>query len=232
MNETRRAVGLRPLERVHGGISEELALVATLPQLEYPRRWPRHAHVTGPMEFELPYPEIALPPGDGPLVLVASSTAQDPELRLMRAALEALGDEPVRVVATANRRQPDGPLAPAPANAVVVEWLSYSQVMPHAALVVCHGGHGTVARALGAGVPVLCCPAAGDMAENAARAAWAGVGLMLPWRLLGPNSLRWAARGILGDDGFSRRAAKIAAWARDHDGGERGAHLVESLVEP
>jgi MGT family glycosyltransferase len=230
MNETRRAVGLKPLERVHGGISDELALVATLPQLEYPRRWPRHVHVTGPMEFELPYPEIALPPGEEPLVLVGSSTAQDPELRLLRAALEALAGEPVRVVATANRREPGGSLPEAPANAVVVEWLSYSQVMPQAALVVCHGGHGTVARALGAGVPLLCCPAAGDMAENAARAAWAGVGLMLPWRLLGPNSLRWAARRILGDDGFSRRSAELGAWATDHDGAKRGAQLMEGMA--
>ncbi len=52
------------------------------------------------------------------------------------------------MVATANRRQPGGALPEAPANAVVVNWLSYSQVMPKAALVVCHGGHGTVARAL------------------------------------------------------------------------------------
>ena len=43
--------------------------------------------------------------------------------------------------------------------------------MPQADLVICHGGHGTVARALAAGVPVLCCPAVGDMAENGARVA-------------------------------------------------------------
>ena len=77
--------------------------MATFPQLEYPRRWPAHVHVTGPMVFELPYPDVELPEGDGPLVLVAPSTAQDPECRLVRAALEALADEPVRVLATTNR---------------------------------------------------------------------------------------------------------------------------------
>ena len=40
-----------------GGSARELALVATFPQLEYPRRWPAHVQVTGPMEFELPYPD-------------------------------------------------------------------------------------------------------------------------------------------------------------------------------
>ena len=149
--------------------------------------------MTGPMQFEIPYPDIELPDGDQPLVLVAPSTAQDPDLRLVRVALDALADEPVRVVATTNRV--DSPTLPAaPANAVVVDWLSYSQVMPEASLVICHGGHGTVARALAAGVPLLCCPHVGDMAENSARVAWAGVGLMLPWRLLAVRSLRLAVR--------------------------------------
>ncbi len=228
MNETRAAMGLPPVEGFHGGISRELAMVATFPQLEYPRRWPADVHVTGPMQFELPYPDIGLPEGDEPLVLVAPSTAQDPELRLVRTALEALAEEPVRVVATTNRLDP-APVPAAPGNAVVVDWLSYSQVMPQASLVICHGGHGTVARALAAGVPVLCCPHVGDMAENAARVAWAGAGLMLPWRLLGTGALRVAARRILHDRAFARRAAELAAWSRGNDGAERAAQLVEYL---
>ena len=165
-NESRAVVGLAPTERLHGGISEQLALVATFPQLEYPRRWPDHVHVTGPMASRWRIPMSSCREGDGPLVLVAPSTAQDPECRLVRVALEGLADEPVRVLATTNRHAPEEPLPPAPANAVVVEWLSYSQAMAAADLVICHGGHGTVARALGAGAPVLCCPAVGDMAEN------------------------------------------------------------------
>jgi UDP:flavonoid glycosyltransferase YjiC (YdhE family) len=230
MNETRAAVGLPPVEAFHGGISRELAMVATFPQLEYPRRWPAGVHVTGPMEFEVPYPDVGLPDGDEPLVLVAPSTAQDPELRLVRVALEALAEEPVRVVATTNRLGLAS-LPAAPANAVVVDWLSYSQVMPQASLVICHGGHGTVARALAAGVPVLCCPHVGDMAENSARVAWASVGLMLPWRLLGSGPLRWATRRILGDQSFGERAAEVAAWPQTNDGSEHGARLVEELGE-
>jgi UDP:flavonoid glycosyltransferase YjiC (YdhE family) len=188
-----------------------------------------HVHVTGPMEFELPYEDVELPPGDAPLVLVAPSTAQDPECRLVRVALEALADEPVRVLATLNGMRPERPLPEAP-NAAVVDWVGYSQVMPAADLVVTHGGHGTVARALGAGTPVLCCPAVGDMAENGARVQWAGAGLMLPWRLTRPTALRVAVRRLLGDASFAARAAEIAAWAREHDGAERGAGLLEELA--
>jgi len=230
LNESRAAVGLPPLGRFHGGISEELAMVATYPQLEYPRRWPAAVEVTGPMEFELPYEEVELPEGEGPLVVVAPSTAQDPECRLVRAALEGLADEPVRVLATTNRHRPETPPPAAPANARVVDWAGYSQVMPAADVVVCHGGHGTVARALGAGAPVLACPAVGDMAENGARVAWAGAGLMVPWRLARPGAVRAAVRRILADRGFEARAGEIAAWGRANDGAARGAKLVEGLA--
>jgi UDP:flavonoid glycosyltransferase YjiC (YdhE family) len=147
----------------------------------------------------------------------------------LRASLEALAEEPLRVVATTNRLR-SGALPDAPPNAVVVDWLSYSQVMPQAALVVCHGGHGTVARALGTGAPVLCCPAVGDMAENSARVAWAGAGLMLPRRLTGAAPLRWAVRRIIGDSRFTVRAREIATWRRQNDGAARGAGLVELLA--
>jgi MGT family glycosyltransferase len=229
LNLQRRRLGLAAIERFHGGISPDLALVATYPQLEYPRRWPAGVELTGPMTFELPHPAIELPAGDRPLVLVAPSTAHDPESRLVRAALEALAEEPVRVVATTNRVAPQRPIE-VPANAVLVDWLSYSQLMPPASLVVCHGGHGTVARALGAGTPVLVSPIAGDMSETAMRVAWAGAGLSVPWRLCRPAPLRWASRRLLDEASFTAKAAEIAAWGRDHDGAARGAELVERFA--
>jgi len=229
LNRQRARLGLPPLERFHGGISPDLALVATFPQLEYPRRWPAGVEVTGPMAFELPHPEIALPPGEEPLVLVAPSTAHDSGNRLVRTALEALAEEPVRVVATTNRVVPQRPID-VPANAILVDWLSYSQLMPAASLVISHGGHGTVARALGAGTPVLICPIVGDMSETAMRVAWAGVGLSLPWRLCRPAPLRWTAGRLLQDRSFAERAGELAVWNREHDGAERGAVLVERLA--
>ena len=229
LNAQREIAGLPPTDRFHGGISPDLAMVATFPQLEYPRRWPAGVHVTGPMPFELPYPDIELPPGDDPLVLVAPSTSQDPRNRLVRAALKALAGEPVRVVASTNRVEPDRPIQ-VPSNAVLVEWVSYSQVMPQASLVICHGGHGTVARALAEGVPVLTSPAAGDMNETAARITWAGVGLSVRWSLTGPRAIRWAVSELLGDPSYRKRAQSIAEWAGSSDGSAAGAALVEALA--
>jgi UDP:flavonoid glycosyltransferase YjiC (YdhE family) len=229
LNAQRERLGLAPLERFHGGISPDLALVATYPQLEYPRQWPPGVQVTGPMAFEQPFGEIELPPGEDPLVLVAPSTAHDSENHLVRTALAALAREPVRVVATTNRVRPQRPIE-TPANALLVDWLSYSQLMPAAALVVSHGGHGTVARALGAGTPVLISPITGDMGETAMRLDWCGAGLSLPWRLCRSGPLRWAVRRMLDEPGFAARAGEIAAWGRENDGAAHGAELVEELA--
>lgn len=229
LNLQRERLGLAPLEHFHGGISPALALVATYPQLEYPRSWPPGVEVTGPMPFEQPYPEIELPPGEDPLILVAPSTAHDSGNHLVRTALRALAREPVRVVATTNRVHPQAPIE-VPLNAVLVEWLSYSQLMPAAAMVVSHGGHGTIARALAAGTPVLVSPITGDMSETAMRLDWYGAGLSLPWRLCHPGPLRWAVRRMLGEPAFTARAEEIAAWGREHDGAARGAELVEELA--
>ena len=229
LNQQRERLGLPPLQRFHGGISPDLALVSTYPQLEYPRRWPAGVEVTGPMTYEMPHPEIELPPGEEPLVLVAPSTAHDSGNQLVRTALAALAAEPVRVVATTNHVAPQRPIE-VPANAVLVDWLSYSQLMPAASLVVSHGGHGTVARALGAGTPLLISPIVGDMSETAMRVAWAGAGLSLPWRLCKPAPLRWAVRRLLEEPSFAARAGEIAAWGREHDGAARGAELVEGLA--
>ena len=229
LNIQRGRLGLPPIDRFHGGISPDLALVATYPQLEYPRHWPAGVEITGPMSFEVPHPEIELPPGEDPLVLVAPSTAHDSDNHLVRTALAALADEPVRVVATTNRVAPQRPIE-APANAKLVEWLSYSQLMPAAAAIVSHGGHGTVARALGAGTPVLVCPIIGDMSETAMRVDWAGAGLSLPWRLCRPAPLRWALRRLLHEPSFTIKAEEIARWGRENDGAARGAELVEELA--
>ena len=229
LNAQRKVAGLPATDRFHGGMSPVLAMVATYPQLEYPRDWPDRVHVTGPMPFEIPHKDISLPPGDDPLVLVAPSTSQDPDNRLVRSALAAMADEAVRVVATTNRVVPSRPIE-VPPNAVLADWLSYSQVMPRASLVICHGGHGTVARALSDGVPVLTCPAAGDMNETAARITWAGVGLSIRWSLTGPHSLRWAVAEILADPSFREKAEAIARWSAGHDGAARGSELIECLA--
>jgi UDP:flavonoid glycosyltransferase YjiC (YdhE family) len=179
--------------------------------------------------WEPPARDAELPPGDDPLVLVAPSTAQDSEHRLLRAALRGLADAPVRVLATWNRRLPPRPL-PVPANARLVDWVSYSRTMPRCDVVVCHAGHGTLVRALASGCAVVACPAVGDMNENAARLDWAGAGVRLPRRFSTPRTLRLAVERSLVEPSIRARAAELADWSRARDAGATAARLVERLA--
>lgn len=230
LNGARARLGLPPIDEVHGGLSRQLTMIATFPQLEYPRgSWKPWQRVVGPLMWEQPYEEVELPPGDAPLILVAPSTSQDPEQRMLKAALEGLADQPVRVLATYNRRLPPQPID-VPPNARLVEWVSYSKTMPKCAVVVCHAGHGTVARALSCGVPVVGAPAAGDMGENAARIAWAGVGVPLPRRLVTARGVRLAVQRVLADPLYTERAHALGEWSRRHGTGTVAAETLEAFV--
>jgi UDP:flavonoid glycosyltransferase YjiC (YdhE family) len=223
-NECRARLGLGPLPWLHTGLSRSLTLVATLPQLEYPRDWPPWLRVVGPLMWEPPGERVAPQPGRGPVVLVAPSTAQDPSHRLLRAALAGLASEPVRVIASLNGRQA---VVDVPDNAVLVPWLSYSQTMPLCDLVVAHGGHGTLVRALACRCPLVLSPAGGDMAENAARVDWAGLGVRLPRRFCTPRGVRLAVRRALVRPGLRVRARRVADWIAAHPAGERAAEEIE-----
>ena len=209
LNETRRQLGLAPVTRLHGGLSEQLCLVGTFPQLEYPRAWPAGVHVVGPMLWEPPYDDTEPPPGDEPARAgrrldrpgPRSRAAADRAARPRRSAgARAGGDQPQAV---------ERPVS-VPANVKLVDWISYSRTMPRCAAVISHAGHGTVVRALASGAPVLAVPHSGDMGENAARVDWAGVGVQAAMATAGPgHAAALALQRVL--DPSLRRAARAGA---------------------
>jgi UDP:flavonoid glycosyltransferase YjiC (YdhE family) len=231
LNETRRRLGLPPTERLHGGLSPHLCLVATFPQLEYPRDWPQGVHVVGPLRWEPPGGTVVMPPaGDQPLVIVAPSTSHDPRQRLLRASLAGLRGLDIRVLASLDRRPPGRPIR-AGRRTRLVNWMPYTHAMQGASLVICHAGHGTLVRALESGVPILAVPHSGDMAENAARLDWAGLGVRLPWRFVSPVAMRLAAeRALRAHPQQAARARVLADWAATHDAATRAAELIEALI--
>ena len=104
-----------------------------------------------------------------PLVLVSFST--DPiqvNPDLIQRSLSALGQLNVHVVATVGGSVDIRKLS-APPNALIVEAADHELLMAKAALVVTHGGHGTVMRALKRAVPMIVMPGiAPDQAPNGA----------------------------------------------------------------
>ena len=230
LNETRRRLGLPAVEHLHSGLSRQLTMVASFPALEYPRPAEPATEIIGPLIWEPPTEPIALPAGDGPLVLVAPSTAQDTEHKLLRASIRGLGElDGVRVLATWNRRPLREPIE-LPANVTLVEWISYAQTMSHCDVVINHGGHGTLARVLASGAVPVVVPAGGDQAENAARVTWAGAGVRVAPRFASPRAIRGATERALFEPSLRAKAREFQAWHETHDAGARATELLEQLA--
>lgn len=69
---------------------------------------------------------------------------------------------------------------PLPDSMLRLDYVPFSELLPHVALIAHHGGIGTCAQALAAGVPQLVVPNAHDQFDNGARLQRLGVGDWLP----------------------------------------------------
>jgi UDP:flavonoid glycosyltransferase YjiC (YdhE family) len=226
LNRGRARLGLDPSAGLHGGLSERLALVATLPSLEIRRPdWPEHAHVVGPCLWDTEGEPFEPPAGAGPLVMIAPSTAYDGD-RLLAPALDAVARLRIRAVLTAGAAAvPD-----AVPSAVTITHARHAAVLPYVAAAVCNGGHGTVIRALSAGVPLVVVPGHGDQQENAYRVERAGAGIQVRRRRPTGEAIAGALRRVLRRPDYRRSAARIAAEAAGIDGPARAAELIEERL--
>lgn len=182
-------------------------LVATLPALEVPRPdWPAGAHVVGPLHWE-PTVEILDPPaGDGPVVMVAPSTAVTGVAGMVDVVCEALAGAGMRVAAT----MLDAPPGPLP-DWVVAGTGRQDVLLKHADVVVCGGGHGMLSKALSAGVPAVVVPGGGDQWELANRAQRQGSAVLV--RPLDAGALRSAVERVLAVPSYAEAAQRAAAGA-------------------
>jgi len=99
-----------------------------------------------------------------------------------------------------------------------------------AALLVHHGGIGTTARGLHAGVPQLISPLVYDQYDNADRVERLGVGRTLPRRLLSADTLVDHASTILQDPSMPSRLQDVRARLVGACGVTRGAEALEAFA--
>lgn len=194
LNEVRRRSGLPPFRSpLEMWDRPDLVLGLTGAPLEYPRdRLPGHVALVGFQPWDPPAVEPAFlaEPGD-PWVLVTCSTDYQGDERLARVAVEALRDQPYRVLVTLADAY-DGADLPLAANVVARRFVPHAAVLRHAAAVITHSGMGIVGKATRAGVPVVSVPFGRDQPEIGRRVSEAGTGVTLPARKLTPERLRRA----------------------------------------
>lgn len=128
---------------------------------------------------------------------------------------EVASERDVRVMFTTGQLPESVKLPSAPPNVRVESWFPQDALMRSSSAVISHGGFGTTMAALAAGVPSVNLPLfALDQHWNAARIEAVGAGLAVEAHE--PTVTRDVGRAldrVLGDRGFSERAAAIAAEA-------------------
>jgi MGT family glycosyltransferase len=163
-----------------------------------------------------------------PLVLVGlSSTVMRQEGLLQRAA-DALGQLPVRGLVTTGPAV-DPAVISAPDNVTVTQWVRHADVLPHCSAVITHGGHGTVMKALIAGVPLVLVPLGRDQPDNAGRVIHAGAGIRL--RKNAPvSALRAAISRVTGDPRYRAAARRMASRLASERDDNRAVDELEQVA--
>ena len=149
-----RALGTAPFPLVAGA---DRVLVATDARLGRPVPQPANAVTTGPVLEEVPQARTGAMSGR-PRVLLSLSTVAFPGQRAaLQRILDALAGLPVEVLASTGGIE-DAAGLEAGANTSLSPRLDHAALLPGSALIVSHGGHATVVRALAHGVPMLLVP--------------------------------------------------------------------------
>jgi UDP:flavonoid glycosyltransferase YjiC (YdhE family) len=123
------------------------------------------------------------------------------------AVLEAMADLPVDVVATVGRELDVAGLGPLPSNVRLARFVPQRFLLDRAAVVVSHGGAGTLTGAALSGCAQLHLPLTADQWENADMLASTGAGLALEAQHRGAEAIGHAVERLL-TDGTVRSAAK------------------------
>ena len=231
LNEVRRANGLAPIASVLENFARaDRLLMLTSSAFDYEGfSPPPNVRVVGPRLDDPAWAgDWTPPPGDDPLVLVGMSSTFMDHADVLQRVTTALGELPVRGLVTT------GPsialdAIDAPPNVTVVERAPHSEVLRHAAAAVTHAGHGTVIKALAAGVPVVALPLGRDQLDNAARVAHHGAGLRLKPKAR-PEAIAAAVRRVIGEPSFAVNAERIAAAIADETAEDLAVAELEALA--
>lgn len=187
VNAVRATLGLGPVRHVlsRWALSPQRVL-GLFPEWYAPPApdWPRQTRLTGFTGFDRGRGYVMpdrvrefLDAGDPPVVFTPGTAMQHGE-RFFGAAVEAstiLGRRAMLLTMHEGHlpeNLPDG--------VAHFDYLPFSSVLPRAAALVHHGGIGTVAQALAAGIPQLLMPMNYDQPDNAARLERLGVGAWVP----------------------------------------------------
>ncbi|MET7419486.1 nucleotide disphospho-sugar-binding domain-containing protein [Dactylosporangium sp. NPDC005555] len=163
--------------------------------------------VLRPQMYAQPAPAFARPPGT--LAYLTLGTAFG-TAELLATAVQGLTRLGLTVVVAAGRVPPQE-LGSMPAGVTVQAWVDQATVLPHADVVVHHGGSGTTLGALASGVPQLLLPQGADQHANADAVTACGAGLRLAPGEVTAAAVTDEVLTLLSGRGGHRDAARVLA---------------------
>jgi UDP:flavonoid glycosyltransferase YjiC (YdhE family) len=118
-----------------------------------------------------------------------------------------------------------------PENVMRIHYAPYSWLFPHMAMVIHHGGSGTTAMGLSAGVPSMAVPFLFDQHYWGKRIADLGVGpTPIPINQLSVDRLTKAIMDTTADQPMRARAAEIGRKIRSENGIENAIGVIRSYL--
>ena len=109
------------------------------------------------------------------------------------------------------------------------EYAPFSQLLPSVACLVHHGGIGTSAQAMAAGVRQVVTPMAHDQLDNAARMEKLGIAKVIPAQKLNGSNLARAIKAMFDNRDFYVRADWVSEWFVHEQPLVDTAKLIEQL---
>lgn len=220
LNAFRAGLGLQPFQNFYGEALNGAEAVAALfpdwfapPQPDWPSNLRQFGFPVSPVSRLLPSDlEAYLSTGPAPVVWTHGSANFD--IRHFQARALAISQKlDIRCLLVSL----DPPEQQLPAGAFHVSHVRFEDLFPRCAAVVHHGGIGTTARCIAAGVPQLIIPRSHDQPDNAHRITTLGLGRSLTYAQLDKPEVIPALRDLLGSDSIKSRCAEFQTRMLAHD---------------
>jgi UDP:flavonoid glycosyltransferase YjiC (YdhE family) len=235
INEFRRTLGLQPIDRVmHRWMHSPQLVIGFFPEWFAPPQpdWPQQTHLVGfPLwdRDSIPLPAEAeefIAEGNPPLVITPGSAGATMQ-RYFKESVEAARLLGVRTILVTDF--PEQLPADLPVSIKAFRYLPFSKILPRTSMLVYHGGIGTLAQVIKAGIPHLVVPNGYDQFDNGWRIEQLGLGRAIPQTRYRARQVADVIRNLLGDESLGNRCSEYSARVNSASALKRASELIETL---
>jgi len=236
LNEFRASLSLAPVDRVmHRWMHSPQLVIAFFPEwfAAVQPDWPANTHAVGfPLWDPAGEPDLLqeaeefLNAGAAPVIFTPGSAGSTMH-RFFRESIDAARQLGLRAMLVTN--YPEQIPEDLPEGIRVFGYLPFNQVLPRAALLVYHGGVGTLAQGIKAGVAHLVVPNGYDQFDSGWRIEHMGLGRSIPQSRYRARRVARTIAAILADGAAAEQRREYASRIDADHAVARACDLIEGL---